>query len=196
MDLAPVFLSSTLTRMKLEAQLNMFRSDGDPGLPGTGSSPVKEPPLMRFSPLLEWSYRDVWDFILAAEVEYCSLYRHGYSSVGTTRDTVKNPFLLRANSAAHRRRADVGAGLHASGAPWTLQRFLGQELFAEVYSAPRHACTPASACPPPPLLRRLRLRIGPRSALVPLGPSGSAAGMTRHPAPLPGSGGERQGAGL
>lgn len=149
MDLAPVFLSSTLTRMKLEAQLNMFRSDGDPGLPGTGSSPVKEPPLMRFSPLLEWSYRDVWDFILAAEVEYCSLYRHGYSSVGTTRDTVKNPFLLRANSAAHRRRADVGAGLHASGAPWTLQRFLGQELFAEVYSAPRPACTPASACPPP-----------------------------------------------
>jgi hypothetical protein len=163
MDLAPVFLSSTLTRMKLEAQLNMFRSDGDPGLPGTGSSPVKEPPLMRFSPLLEWSYRDVWDFILAAEVEYCSLYRHGYSSVGTTRDTVKNPFLLRANSAAHRRRADVGAGLHASGAPWTLQRFLGQELFAEVCAPPRlHARQrlppPAS---PPALASPDRAPLGP-----------------------------------
>eukprot|EP00961_Rhodomonas_salina_P266271 3599638-Rhodomonas_salina.1 len=32
---------------------------------------------MRFSPTLEWSYRDLWDFIGAAEVPYCSLYEDG-----------------------------------------------------------------------------------------------------------------------
>jgi len=100
MDLAPIFLSSTITRMELETKINMLRFEGDPGLPGTQQSSTKEPSLMRFSPTLEWSYRDLWDFIGAAEVPYCSLYEDGYSSIGTTLDTIKNPALLK--TAVHR----------------------------------------------------------------------------------------------
>lgn len=50
---------------------------------------------MRFSPTLEWSYRDVWDFIGAADVPYCKLYDEGYSSIGTMDDTIRNPNLLK-----------------------------------------------------------------------------------------------------
>uniref|UniRef100_A0A7S4PB57 FAD synthase n=1 Tax=Guillardia theta TaxID=55529 RepID=A0A7S4PB57_GUITH len=97
MDLAPIFLSSTLTRLKLETRLNMLKLEGDPGIPGTWSSTIKEPSLMRFSPILEWSYRDIWDFIQALELPYCSLYDEGYTSIGSVIDTVRNPALLRQN---------------------------------------------------------------------------------------------------
>lgn len=49
------------------------------------------PPFMRFNPILDWSYRDVWDFIKACELPYCSLYDHGYTSLGTVMDTIRNP---------------------------------------------------------------------------------------------------------
>ncbi|EKX51724.1 hypothetical protein GUITHDRAFT_42232, partial [Guillardia theta CCMP2712] len=60
-------------------------------------STIKEPSLMRFSPILEWSYRDIWDFIQALELPYCSLYDEGYTSIGSVIDTVRNPALLRQN---------------------------------------------------------------------------------------------------
>ncbi|EKX38757.1 hypothetical protein GUITHDRAFT_115085 [Guillardia theta CCMP2712] len=95
MDLAPIFLSSSLSRIELETKINMLRVEGDPGLPGTLTSKIKEPSLLRFSPSLEWSFRDVWDFIRAAEIPYCTLYDQGYSSIGTMVDTLRNPALLR-----------------------------------------------------------------------------------------------------
>jgi len=50
---------------------------------------------MRFNPILDWSYRDVWDFIKACELPYCNLYDHGYTSLGTVKDTIRNPELLK-----------------------------------------------------------------------------------------------------
>eukprot|EP01026_Neomeris_dumetosa_P020874 TRINITY_DN18447_c0_g1_i3.p1 TRINITY_DN18447_c0_g1~~TRINITY_DN18447_c0_g1_i3.p1 ORF type:complete len:187 (-),score=20.49 TRINITY_DN18447_c0_g1_i3:53-613(-) len=35
------------------------------------------PPFMRINPILDWTYRDVWDFLLECELEYCSLYYKG-----------------------------------------------------------------------------------------------------------------------
>ncbi|XP_071690629.1 uncharacterized protein [Rutidosis leptorrhynchoides] len=51
------------------------------------------PPFMRVNPFLDWSYRDVWAFLLTCKVQYCSLYDQGYTSIGSVNDTTPNALL-------------------------------------------------------------------------------------------------------
>ncbi|XP_011305908.1 probable FAD synthase [Fopius arisanus] len=69
---------------------------GDPGsenLQAFEPTDTDWPELMRIHPILDWSYRDVWEFILEHKVPYCSLYDRGYTSLGERTKTFPNPLL-------------------------------------------------------------------------------------------------------
>lgn len=51
------------------------------------------PKFLRVHPILHWSYVDIWDFIIACDLEYCHLYDHGYTSLGGIDNTIPNSFL-------------------------------------------------------------------------------------------------------
>lgn len=56
-------------------------------------STLKDVKFMRYHPLLNWTYGDIWAVIKFGEIPYCSLYDKGYSSLGDRKDTIKNPAL-------------------------------------------------------------------------------------------------------
>lgn len=49
---------------------------------------------MRVSPLLDWHFTDIWDYLLFYKIPYCELYDLGYTSLGNASNTVKNSSLL------------------------------------------------------------------------------------------------------
>lgn len=51
------------------------------------------PKFLRIHPVLHWHYVDVWDFLLACNLKYCSLYDEGYTSLGGVDNTERNMFL-------------------------------------------------------------------------------------------------------
>lgn len=71
------------------------------------------PVFLRVNPLLTWDYGQIWDFLRRFSLPYCRLYDEGYTSLGDTRTTVRNPAL---------RRVEGGYRPAYALENWTLER--------------------------------------------------------------------------
>ncbi|XP_053980953.1 FAD synthase-like [Hylaeus volcanicus] len=82
-------------RKNLKVSLMGVRK-GDPGsenLKAFTPTDPSWPNLIRVNPILNWTYDQVWKFLLKHNVPYCPLYDQGYTSLGTRSTTVPNPRL-------------------------------------------------------------------------------------------------------
>lgn len=51
------------------------------------------PRFERICPIVEWNYRQVWQYIKKRKLAYCKLYDQGYTSIGSKSSTRVNPGL-------------------------------------------------------------------------------------------------------
>eukprot|EP00741_Cyanophora_paradoxa_P021227 tig00000237_g20488.t1 len=92
-------LSELIRESKVKVIL-MGQRQGDPGAVNLEHfSPTDPgwPPIIRVNAILDWTYAQVWRFLVDFKLPYCSLYDRGYTSIGGQLDTLPNPALKNAN---------------------------------------------------------------------------------------------------
>ncbi|GMM38837.1 FMN adenylyltransferase [Saccharomycopsis crataegensis] len=51
------------------------------------------PSFVRVHPILDWTYQEIWFFLINLNVHYCKLYDYGYTSIGGISSTIPNQYL-------------------------------------------------------------------------------------------------------
>lgn len=59
------------------------------------------PCILRHFPLLNWTYKQVWEYIEKYNLPVCSLYERGYTSIGDSSNTFPNYFLFKEGKFLH-----------------------------------------------------------------------------------------------
>jgi FAD synthetase len=70
--------------------------EGDPNSGGQETfAPSSDwmPPFMRVNPVIKWNYGQIWAFLRGFNLQYCTLYDGGYTSLGKVKDSFPNPAL-------------------------------------------------------------------------------------------------------
>jgi 3'-phosphoadenosine 5'-phosphosulfate sulfotransferase (PAPS reductase)/FAD synthetase len=91
-------MNELISRFKLDVivmgtrkdDIKLFSNENELLFPSTAPYPE----FMRFMPVFNWSYEDVWMLILSTKTEYLELYKMGYSSIGRKNNTRQNQTLL------------------------------------------------------------------------------------------------------
>lgn len=83
------------------------------------------PDFIRVNPLLDWTYHDVWSFIQRQNIPYCPLYDYGYTSIGSSANTVQNK-LLKINF-----QSELDGGLFDHRESYFLPAYLLQDVEEE-----------------------------------------------------------------
>lgn len=73
----------------------------DPGCENIGFTAQTDagwPDFMRLNPIFDWTYHEVWEYILLRKIQYPKLYDEGFTSIGEKQMTVRNPHLQSPNA--------------------------------------------------------------------------------------------------
>lgn len=70
------------------------------------------PSFMRIHPIIDWSYKHIWDFLIQLHIPYCSLYDQGYTSLGSMENTHPNPDLFNVKDGSYKPAYKLQNELH------------------------------------------------------------------------------------